>query len=137
MSTTRSQGVERALAACRTADVEPVELDAESLESTAPEYLRDLKGELAAEGYQPAALAVAAEFDEDCSLATQQEADRLRGYVRAAVFLGAGRVELTVDEVADPEKVVPALDALVERADREGVSLAVVGDATVSLDLRE
>lgn len=127
MSTTRSQGVERALAACRTADVEPVELDAESLESTAPEYLRDLKGELAAEGYQPATLAAAAEFDEDCSLATQQEADRLRDVVRAAAFLGAGAVELSVEAVCDEEKVDPALAALRERARREGVTLSVTG----------
>lgn len=127
MSTTRSRGVERALAACRTADVEPVELDAESLESTAPEYLRDLKAELAAEGYQPATVAAAADFDEDCSLATQREADRLRDVVRAASFLGAGSVELSVETVCDDEKVAPALSALSERARREGVTLSVIG----------
>lgn len=127
MSTTRSQGVERALATCRTADVEPVELDAESLETTAPEYLRDLKAELAAEGYQPATVVAEAAFDEDCSLATQQEADRLRDVIRAASFLGAGSVQLRVASVCAEEKVDPALAALDERARREGVTLSVTG----------
>lgn len=136
MSTRGHANAERTVA-CRPADVTPVEIDAAELETTAPDYLRDVKSELADDGYQPATLTVDACFAEDCSLATQQEADRLRGYVRAAVFLGAGRVELAVDEVANPEKVLPALDALVERAGREGVSLAVVGDAAASLDVRE
>lgn len=127
MSTTRTQGVERALATCRTADVEAVELDAASLETTAPEYLRDLKAELAAEGYQPAALAAEARFDDDCSLATQQEADRLRDVIRAASFLGAGSVRIAVETVCDEEKVGPALAALDERARREGVTLSVTG----------
>lgn len=127
MSTTPSQSVERAVAACRPADVEPVELDADALETTAPEYLRDLKAELAAEGYQPAALSVEGCFTEDCSFATQREADRLRDYVRAASFLGAGRVTVRVDDVADEAKVEPALTALSERAEREGVTLSVEG----------
>lgn len=127
MSTTRSQSVERAVASCRPADVEPVELSAEALETTAPEYLRDLKAELSAEGYQPAALTVEGCFDADCSFATQEEADRLREYVRAAAFLGAGRVTVRVDEVAEPGKVEPALSALAERAEREGVTLSVAG----------
>lgn len=127
MSTTRSPSVTRAVESCRIADVEPVELRAESLETTAPEYLRDLKAELAAEGYQPAALAVEGCFAADCSLATQEEADRLRDYVRAAAFLGAGSVTVTVDEVGDTEKVEPALSALRERARREGVTLSVSG----------
>lgn len=125
MSVTRSQRVDNAVTG--TADVEPVELAATSLETTAPEYLRDLKGDLAAEGYQPATVTASARFEEDCSLATQQEADRLRDVVRAAAFLGAGTVALTVEEVCDPEKVRPALSALEERARREGVRLSVAG----------
>lgn len=127
MSTTRSQGVERALETCRTADVEPVELDADSLETSAPEYLRDLKAELADAGYQPASVVAEARFDEDCSLATQEEADRLRDVVRSAAFLGASTVTLRVETVCDAEKVEPALAALDERARREGVTLSVTG----------
>lgn len=127
MSTTRTVDVDRAVAACEPSDVTPVELTADMLESTAPEYLRDLKGELAAEGYQPATLVAAGRFAEDCSFATQEEADRLRDLVRAASFLGAGRVVVEVDEVADPGKVEPALSALAERAAREGVTFAVEG----------
>lgn len=125
MSVTRSQRVDSAVTG--TADVEPVELAAASLETTAPEYLRDLKGDLAAEGYQPATVTANARFDEDCSLATQEEADRLRDVVRAAAFLGAGTVAVTVEEVCDSAKVRPALSALEERARREGVRLSVVG----------
>lgn len=125
MSVTRSQRVDRAVAG--TADVEAVEVDADSLETTAPEYLRDLKAELAAEGYQPATVTAAARFTEDCSLATQDEANRLRDVVRAASFLGAGTVTLTVEEVCDSSKVRPALEALGERAEREGVNLSVRG----------
>lgn len=129
MSTSRSTPVERAVAACRPANVTPVELNASTLESTAPEYLRDLKAELGEEGYQPAVLTVDACFADDCSLATQEEADRLRTYVRAASFLGAGRLAVAVDSVADAAKVRPALSSLAERAGREGVSLTVEGEA--------
>lgn len=122
-----STSVEQAVAACRPAEIEPVELSAESLETTAPEYLRELKRELSEAGYQPAQLSVEGCFEEDCSLATQEEADRLRGFVRAASFLGAGSLTVTVDEVGDAEKVRPALSALAERAHREGVTLTVEG----------
>ncbi|MEF8800719.1 MAG: hypothetical protein V5A38_07470 [Halolamina sp.] len=122
-----STSVEQAVAACRPAEIEPVELSAESLDTTAPGYLRELKRELSNEGYQPAQLSVEARFEEDCSLATQEEADRLRAFVRAASFLGAGSLTVTVDEVGDAEKVRPALSALAERAHREGVTLSVEG----------
>jgi len=122
-----STSVEHAVAACRPTEIEPVELSAESLESTAPEYLRELKRELSAEGRQPAELTVEGCFEEDCSLATQAEADRLREFVRAASFLGAGTLTVVVDEVSDAEKVRPALSALKERAHREGVTLTVEG----------
>ncbi|WP_435125013.1 hypothetical protein [Halobaculum sp. D14] len=127
MSTSATTSVERAVAASEPADVEAVTLDAAALESTAPEHLRDLKADLAAEGYHPAGLRVTACFEEDCSLDTQQEADRLRGLVRAASFLGAGEVTVVADEVANPAKAEPALAALAERAEREGVSLTVQG----------
>lgn len=131
MNATHAADVERAVAACRPADVTPVEIDGDALDSTAPTYLRDLKDRLAAEGRQPATLAVDAGFGEAQSLATQSEIDRLRDYVRAAAFLGAGRLTLSVEAVADPETVRPALSALDERAAREGVDLSVEGDLDV------
>jgi len=85
MSTTSSP--ESAIDRCQPADATPVALEATALESTAPEYLRELKRELTADGLVPAELTVAAYFDEDCSLATQEEVDRIRGYVRAGSFL--------------------------------------------------
>ncbi|WP_418282256.1 hypothetical protein [Halorubrum sp. DTA98] len=129
MSTTESTGIEAAIDGCRPADVEPIVVNGDDLESTAPGHLRDLKSELSARGYHPATLAIDACFAEDCTLATQAEADRLRGFVRAAAFLGVGRFELRVDEVAEPATVEPALVALAERASREGVELVCVGDA--------
>jgi len=122
-----STSVDQAVAACQPAAVEPVELTGDALETTAPDYLREVKCALAAEGYQPAELTIAGCFVEDCSLATQKEADRLRGYVRAASFLGAGTLTVTVDDIGDAEKVRPALSALEERARREGVTLTVEG----------
>lgn len=119
--------VESAVASCRSANVEPVELTASSLSTTAPEYLRELKAELAAEGYQPAELSVTSSFSTDCSLATQEEADRLRDIVRAGAFLGVGTVTVTVEDVRNPEKVRPALSALEERARRDGVTLSLKG----------
>lgn len=116
---------------CRPADATPVAIEAASLGSTAPGHLRDLKRELDAEDLVPAELTVESSFEEDCSLSTQREADRLREYVRAASFLGAGRVSVTVDAVADPEKVEPALSACAERARREGVSFDVEGPVSV------
>jgi len=93
MSTTQSDGIKAALRGCRPAEIEPIVVDAADLESTAPEHLRDLKAEFSARGYQPATLSVAARFDGGDTLATQREADRLRELVRAASFLGAGRIE--------------------------------------------
>jgi sugar phosphate isomerase/epimerase len=128
MSTTSPAGVERALRGCRPADVEPVVIDAADLDSTAPDHLRDLKRGLAARGYQPAAVAATAEFDAESTLECQREANRLRELVRAAAFLGAGRIEVTVDDRAADEAAT-ALAALSERADREGVELVRVSPA--------
>jgi sugar phosphate isomerase/epimerase len=126
MSTTSPAGIEDALSGCRPADVDPVVIDAADLDSTAPEHLRDLKRGLAARGYQPAAVAAEAEFDAESTLERQREVDRLRGLLRAAAFLGAGRIEVSVTgEVREEART--ALAALAERADREGVELVRVG----------
>ncbi|WP_435194571.1 hypothetical protein [Natronomonas sp. EA1] len=117
--------LESTVASCRPADAEPVAIPAHALESTAPEYIRDLKYELACEGKLPASLELSASFEEDCSFATQSEVKRVREHVRAAALLGASRLELTVEAVADEGKVEPALEAARERARREGVTLAV------------
>ncbi|MFC6953608.1 hypothetical protein [Halorubellus litoreus] len=132
MSATPSPNVERTIERCRPEDVTPVQVDADTLESTAPEYLRDLKRELATEGYSPSTLAVRARFEDDCSLATQEEADRIRGHVRAAAFLGAASVRVTCESVPDAEKVRPALAACAERARREGLAFEL--DAPITLD---
>lgn len=132
MSTSAKPSVERAVATSEPADVEPVTLEAAALESTAPEYLRDLKTDLSEAGYLPAGLRVEACFATDCSIETQTECDRLRGLVRAASFLGIGRVTVHAETVAEPAKVEPALAALAERAGRDGVTLTVEGP--VSLD---
>ncbi len=124
MSTTSS---DPAIERCQPADATPVALEAAALESTAPEYLRDLKADLTGEGLVPAELTVEARFDEDCSLATQEEVDRIRGYVRAGSFLGVGTVTVGVGDVADPEKVRPALAACAERAEREGLAFDLEG----------
>ncbi|MFO8115639.1 MAG: hypothetical protein R6U01_09850 [Halorubrum sp.] len=122
MSTT-PDGIEGTLRGCRPAEIDPIVIDAADLDSTAPAHLRDLKAELSARGYQPATLSVDACFDCEDTLATQREADRLREFVRAAAFLGAGRIEVRLDEVSDPTAADPALSALAERARREGVEL--------------
>ena len=132
MSTTSPPNVDRTIERCRPEDVTPVRLEADTLESTAPEYLRDLKRELNRNDLFPAGLTVSACFAEDCSLSTQQEVDRLRGYVRAGAFLGVGSVTVRCDEVADPEKVRPALAACAERAEREGLSFEL--DAPITLE---
>jgi hypothetical protein len=127
MSTLETASVEAAVAAGRTADMTPLVLDASSLDSTAPEYLRDLKGALAGEGYLPATLVVEARFDEDDPLAVQSESDRLREHVRAAAFLGVGRLVVDVVECCRPADVETALSALDERAHREGVAFEARG----------
>lgn len=131
MSAAPSPNVELTKEHCRPADVTPVTLDADALESTAPGYLRDLKRELTDEGLYPAGLELTATFDEDCSLSTQETVDRVRDHVRAAAFLGAGRVTVGVEDVADPSKVQPALDACRERARRDGVALDIDGPVTL------
>lgn len=124
MSTSSSPAVD-AVEQSRAEDATPVTIAAEDLESTAPEYLRDLKYDLSRERYVVAHLSVDACFDEDCSIETNREVERLRKYVRAAAFLGASRITVDVEEVSDPEKVDPALEACEERARREGVALDV------------
>ncbi|WP_232688459.1 hypothetical protein [Halobacterium zhouii] len=131
MSTTPHSGTNTAVEECRPTDATPVSIDAESIADATREDLRTFARDLTAEGYVPAEVAATACFSEDCSLATQEEADRLRDLVNAAAFLGANRLTVTVDDVTSPEKVRPAIDALRERADREGVALDVDG---LSLD---
>ena len=122
-----AQPIER----CRPANVTPVSLEASTLESTAPAYLRELKRELSQEGLSPAELTASVSFEEDCSLATQREADRLRDVVRAGSFLGVGTVTVTCDSVANPSKVRPALDACAERADRDGITFDLETEHTL------
>ncbi|WP_247000503.1 sugar phosphate isomerase/epimerase [Halosolutus gelatinilyticus] len=131
MSTTSASDRDPQIDGCRPADVTPVTLDASALESTAPQQLREFKRALIDQGLTPATLTVDACFDENCSLATQDEIDRIRRYVRAGAFLGVGTVTVAIDEVADPEKVRPALSACAERADRDGLTLDVDGDVSI------
>ncbi|QZX98676.1 TIM barrel protein [Halobaculum rubrum] len=130
MSTQSSTHLRQAVATAEPVDAEPVTIDADGLQSTAPGDLRDLRAALADEGYVPAGLRVEAEFGADCSIETQREVDRLRSLLRAANQLGAGELVVEPGAVVDPAKVRPALDALAERADREGVSLTVEGDVS-------
>lgn len=127
MSTTSPLEIESAIDRCRPAEITPVSLEADALASTAPEYLLEFRRELTKEGLSPVELTVEARFDEDCSLATQAEIDRVREYVRAGSFLGVATVSVSVDDVANPEKVRPALAACVERAEREGIDLLLQG----------
>ena len=132
MSATRSADVRTAIEGCRVEDATPVSLDAETIPSTARPDLAELKRQLDADDLVPARVVVSACFDEDCSFATQEEADRVREYVRAAKYLGAGTVTVEFDGVSDEGKVRPALAAVAERARREGVAFDV--DGPLSLD---
>lgn len=116
---------ESAVASCRPADVEPVTLPAAALESTAPEYLHDLRGELDEQGRTVAEVTLSVAFEEASALAVQATADRVREHVRVASQLGAGRLSVTVETCADATTATPALGAVRERARREGVTLAV------------
>jgi sugar phosphate isomerase/epimerase len=132
MSTSRTSAIQQTIERCRPEDATPVTLSAASLDSTAPDHLRRLKRELADDDLVPARVTVDACFDTDCSLATQDEIDRVREYVRAASFLGANTVTVSFDGVADASKVQPALAATAERAERDGVSLDVDGPLSLS-----
>lgn len=127
MSATPAPDVERTVERCQPADVTPVRIDADDLASTAPGYLRDLKRELAVEGFAPVEVTVDACFDQDCSLATQDETDAVREYVRAASFLGASTFTVRCDVVDNEEKVRPAVEACAERAHREGLTFEFDG----------
>lgn len=120
---------------CRSRTVTPVAIDGNELETTDPDRLREFKTTLAEDGYQPTTLSVTARFETDCSLGTQAEIDRLRGYVRAAAFLGVSTLEIDVDRVESPKKVQSGLSALAERARREGVSLTLAGSAADAIEL--
>lgn len=132
MSTTQATDARRAVSRCQPEDLTAVKIEAASLESTAREYLRELKTELDRQGYVPARIAVDLRLDEDCPFATQGEVDRLREYVRAASFLGAATVTARFDDVGDESAARSALAACAERARRDGVHLDV--DGPVSLE---
>ncbi|AGN02905.1 hypothetical protein L593_14855 [Salinarchaeum sp. Harcht-Bsk1] len=127
MSTTQRQAVDHE----PVQDVTAVRLDAESLESTSPEYLRDCRAGLVGEGLAPVELAVEARFDADSSLDTEAEADRIRGLIRAATFLGANRVVVRIDAASVPDAADTALRACAERARREGVGFEIEGPVTI------
>ena len=131
MSTTTPRNVEQTIEACRPEDVTPVRLDAASLESTAPDYLRELKRELDNEGVVPTRLTATTRFEEACPLATQEEINRIRDLVRAAAFLGVATVSLEVRNVDDAATVRPALEACAERARRRGVRLDIDGPVSI------
>lgn len=132
MSAISPPDVSRTIEGSSTADVTPVTLDAAALDSTAPGYLRDLKRELSQQGVIPASVTVEACFDAGGSLEIQSEVDRIRGYVRAASFLGAGTVTVACDQVANPDVVRPALEACAERAVREGLRFEFEGPVELS-----
>jgi len=124
MSTTpRSDTVE----GCRPIERTPVAVEATTIADVSRDDLRTLAAELAREGYVPAEVTAEVRFEEDCSLATQREADRLRDIVDAAAFIGANQLTVDVDAVECPDKARPALSAVAERAHRDGVSLDVDG----------
>lgn len=125
MSATIDAG--RSVAGCRPTDGTPVTIPVEAIVSTAEPDLRAFKAELEAEGLVPHELVIDVDFSTDCSLTTQAEADRIRRYLAAADYLGAGSVRLEIDTIADTTKVRPALAALRERAEREGLVLVVDG----------
>lgn len=132
MSATPSPNVERTIEHCRTEDITPVWLEAAALESTAPEYLRELKTELTDAGYVPTGLRLDAQFDAECSLRTQEEVDRIREYIRAGSFLGAASIAVDIEQIDDESKVRPALEACAERAQRDGLSFDVDGPIDLS-----
>ena len=132
MSATPAPDVTKTIDRCQPEDLTPIRIDARTLETTAPEYLRDLKHGLTTEGFVPAGLSVEACFEEDCSLAIQDELERVRSHIRVAAFLGVGTMTVSLDDVADPDAVGSGLEACAERAAREGVTLRVDGPVTVS-----
>jgi len=103
MSTTSSP--ESAIDRCQPADATPVALEATALESTAPKtssaQARTDRGWAGSRRVDRRGV-----FRRDCSLATQEEVDRIRGYVRGS-FLGVGTVTVTVDDVANPRRSDP------------------------------
>lgn len=122
-ATSRSETIE----GCRPTNQTPVAVDADTIADSSREEIRSLAKDLASEGYVPSEVTAEASFDEDCSLATQREANRLRELVNAAAFLGANQLTVAVDHVESPEKARPALSAVAERANREGLAFHVDG----------
>lgn len=116
---------------CRPADVTPVRLDGDRLESTDQAALDEVREALSRNDFTPTSLSVTAQFPNDCSLSVQREADRIREYVRAAAYLNVDTVTVTCRSVTAPEKVKPALAACVERATRDGLRLEVDGPVAV------
>ena len=127
MSTLQRPAVEP----CQSEGPTPVRLNADGLDSTAPEYLREFKTKLTADQLVPTTLAVESCFDADCSLSTQEEAERIREHIRVASFLGTGTLTVSFEEVGNERKVRPALAACAERAQREGVTLELDGPLTL------
>lgn len=135
MSTESASGEPSIETACRPTNVTPVEIDGNELEVSDTDRIRAFKESLVEAGYQPTTLRVSARFEEDCSLVTQREVDRLREYLRAAAFLGVTELAIDLECVSSSEKVGPALSALAERGRRDGVTVTVDGPEIETTDL--
>jgi hypothetical protein len=122
-ATSRSDAFE----SCHPTNQTPVAVDATTIAEASRGEIRTLADDLADEGYVPATVVATAEFGEDCSLDTQREANRLRDLVATASFLGANRLTVEVEHVESPAKARPALSAVAERANREGLTFEVDG----------
>lgn len=125
MSTTGSSVADRVESASEPDDITAIRVPATVLDSTAPSYLRDLKADLAADGYHPSTLVVTSEDEVDGQ-------DDLRTLVRTAALLGVGRLEMCVEEGQDYELTAP----LVELAASEGIHV-VTNAAGVEPDATE
>lgn len=132
MSATHRSSNPQLIEECRPVETTPITVSAASLESTDTSYLRDVKRRLVDDGLTPARLTVEAEFDGDCSLATQTTADRVREYIDVGSFLGVDRLTVECRSDGDRERVRSALRACAERADRTGIRLDVNGRVEVS-----
>ncbi|MFB6185868.1 MAG: hypothetical protein ABEI86_03250, partial [Halobacteriaceae archaeon] len=103
-------------------------IDGSSLPSTAKSDLESVKADLEEQNYVPVSLECEVSFSEDCSLKTQETADRIRDFIQAGKYLGVNRVTVSITHIENTDKVKPALQACKERAQREGISLHIQHD---------
>lgn len=107
--------------------ITPVRIEAEKLETTDPEYLRDLKFDFAQNGLVPAEMVISGYFDAGTAQGIRLELDAIKEYIRAAAFIGISQVCISIESPKTLKPTDELFTPYIDYARKEGISLHIKG----------